>query len=113
MRQAVQTTIEWPLTIQPRPNRLPRLADQNTRIVIEPNHTPILPLQLLRRPHHDRMLQVPSLDLVGRNGGNPAAAAAASGTFAKGALLLHDDDYSIAWAGLGVESRVCVGTVVM
>lgn len=63
------------LTIQPRPNGLPRLIDQDTRIVIEFNHTPIRSLQLLLRPYHNRMSNVSSANFVGCRGGNACAGA--------------------------------------
>jgi hypothetical protein len=83
------------LTVQPRPNRLPRLTNQHARIIVEPHHAPVRPLPLLLRAHDHGMPYVAAPDFV-RSGDGDAAAPAWAGFGAEVALLLDYDYDAVA-----------------
>ena len=51
-------------TINSRPQRFPVLPNKRARIIIEPYHHTILPLEFLLCPDNDRMSYVAPLDFV-------------------------------------------------
>jgi len=80
-------------TVQPTPDRLATLVDQDARIVGELHDTTVGPLVLLRRAHDNGVANVAAADLVGGRDGDTASRA---GFGAEVALFLDDDDDAIA-----------------
>jgi hypothetical protein len=85
------------LTIQSCPNWFSSLIYQNTSIIIKLHHAAIRSLVFLHRPHHHRMPDISSSDLVCSCGRHTSAGA---GLWTEIPLLLHDDYDTIAWKGL-------------
>lgn len=79
--------------VDARPDRLARLVDQNTRIVVEAQDASILPLDPVACAHDDGVADVAALDLVGGGGAGHARGV-------EGALLLDDADDAVADGGV-------------
>lgn len=82
-------------TVQSGTDRISRLADQDTCIVVELDHASIWPLQLLLCAHDNSVSDISTADLVCGGGRYTATAWARLGT--EVALLLDDDDDALSW----------------
>jgi len=80
-------------TVQPTPNRISTFPNEHASIIIEPNHTSILPLHLLRRSNNNGVPYISSADFIGSGNGDLAAW---TGFRAEIPLLLHYYDYAVS-----------------